>query len=420
MIDIMSFKNIQHQPSEASSDEFNLKTGLEHDYACFAIWNGALYRQDEIVNDILSEFELLADFEINWSEQHYQNNIDRLYERPMREVSSAGWDSKVGPPPFRFLIVRDAQPNYTWKRSVSGVVEPSNERVVAAKYRYRALFTSKYQVHSSNNIEEFLFQTVLVLGAFRLRSVLEGVNPIKEVLHKDLEGADGWENWEELFEVLNIGSRYLVQRNYEGLPDQLLDRDIDFLCDNHQRLASLCGMKQKAGQTYKGSIKVSGAEVSVDVRFIGDRYYPAAWQEDMLRRRQLHEGFYIPAQDDLFFSLLFHCKAQKRQVKPKYAKSLPILAEQLRFDWFSGTDLGDDTECGHILSGYFRARRYYYEEPLDAGVQQNQAVTSMLPTAPGGVNRSTRPRTFSARLRRVAKNLRKIREKLVKKMKRHS
>lgn len=330
----------------------------------------------------------------------------------MRSTRSEGWDSKIGPPPFRFIIVRDIDPKYTWKRSVSGVIEPSNERVVAAKYRYRELFTKKYQVHSSNNIEEFLFQAVLVLGAQRLTSALESSTPTKEVLSKDLEGAGGWASWKQLFEVLNFGSRYLVQRNYEGLPEQLQDRDIDFLCDNHQRFASLCGMTQKAGQAYKGNMVVDGKEMSVDVRFVGDKYYPATWQEDMLCRRQLYSGFYIPAQDDLFFSLLFHCKVQKRQVKPKYAKNLPILAEQLRFDWFCGTDLDDDTECGRILNGYFRARRYYYEEPLDTGVQKNQAVIGMLPSAPIGTSRPARPRSLSARLERLLKKLGKIGKKI--------
>ena len=57
--------------------------------------------------------------------------------------------------------MRDNSPSYTWKRSVS-VIEPSNEKVVAAKYQYRAWFEKKYQVQFANNLSEFLLQAALV------------------------------------------------------------------------------------------------------------------------------------------------------------------------------------------------------------------------------------------------------------------
>lgn len=376
--------DIAYLPSEDSTGHFTLDTGLEHDYACFALWNGALKKQQDILNDLQKHFEILADYEITWSEDFYQQNIDRLYERAMRDKAFHGWDAKIGPPPFRFVIVRDTCPKYTWKRSVSGVIEPSNESVVAAKYRYRDLFTAKYQVHSSNNIKEFLFQSALVLGPERLQAVLEKPVSEQEELQKDLEGAGGWDSWKQLFDVLNIGSKYLVQRNFEGLPDQLIDKDIDFLCDNYQKLAALSGMKPKKGQPYKGKIAVKGKNFSVDIRFTGDGYLPSVWQEDMLRRRQILEGFYVPAPDDLFFSVLFHCKVQKREVKPKYITDLSTLAQELRFDWFDGVDLTDDSTCGSILNGYFRARSYYYEVPMDKGVQQNMSVIRLLPSSPIG------------------------------------
>jgi len=200
------------------------------------------------------------------------------------------------------------------------------------------------------------------------------------------------------------------------LPHQLLDQDIDFLCDNYQRLASLCGIKQNSNIPYKGSMIVNGTELSVDIRFTGDKYFPAAWQETMLRRRQPRHGFYVPAPDDLFFSVLFHCKVQKLKVKSKYVTDLTALARDLRFDWFDGTDLADDFACGRILNGYMRARGFQYEAPLDRGVKQNMLVIDMLPLSPCRPGEA-RARTFREKLILAIRHPRKARDFLLKNVK---
>ena len=365
--------------NEAEQSEFSLRTGHSVDYACFAIWNAALSKQSEIVADLAKNFDLIGDFEIHWSDQNYARNIARLYERTSGSEEFSGYDNKIGPPPFRLLIVRDPKPKYTWKQSVSGAIEPTNEAVVAAKYRYRGWFEKKYQIHSSNNISEFLIQIALLLGPDLAHDVLSAPHCVTEVLHRDLEGANGWESWRHLFSVLNFGCNYLVLRNFEGLPDRLEDGDIDFQCDNFQRLASAANMTQKQDRPFKGGVNVAGNTVSVDIRYVGDGYYPAVWQHEMLRRRRMVAGFYAPAEDDLFFSLLYHVKIQKPLVKPKYHPELAELAQALRFDWFDPAMLEDDEKCGRALAGYLRARRLNYVQPVDRGVFANGAVIQALP-----------------------------------------
>ncbi len=379
MNELHSQNRISYQPSKDDDSNFTLDIGMKHDFSCFALWNGALERADDIVADLHREFQIIADFEVHWTKEFYRQNIARFYERPVPEGPFIDWDSKIGPTPFRFLIIRDPQPRYTWKKSVSGRIEPSNENVVKAKYRYRDFFTKKYQVHSSNNIDEFLFQAVMLLGVNRLLHALDNPSTELQILEKDLEGHDGWSSWQHLFDVLNIGARYLVLRNFEGLPKQLLDQDVDFLCDNYQRLASLCAVIQKSSQPYKGKVKVEGEGIDVNIRYVGDKYYPAAWQIDMLRRRHLDDGFFMPAPDDRFFSVLYHCKVQKLQVKSKHVPELSALATELRFDWFDCAVLSDDKECGKILAGYMGARGLYYEDPVDKAVQKNWPVIEHLP-----------------------------------------
>ena len=361
---------------------FSLDTGDDADYACFAIWHGARARQDEIIADLGREFELIGDFEITWSQARYHRNIARLYERPGGSGPFTGWDAKIGPPPFRFLILRDRAPVYGWKRSVSGMIEMSNDRVTTAKYRCRALFDRPFEVHASNHLTEFLIQSVLVLGAERLQRVLAASGCICETLHKDLEGAEGWRDWPHLFSVLNIGTRYLILRGWQGLPERLADADIDLLCDNFQRLASAANVHQSGNRPWKGVMTVGESRIAVDIRFVGDGYYPALWQQDMLARRQLQDGFHVPAPDDLFFSLLYHCKVRKPSVKPAHRAELVRLAQELRFDWFEPAALDDDARCAGMLRGYMLARGLHYERPLDRGVQANRAVIRALPHSP--------------------------------------
>ena len=358
---------------------FRLHNGLSADFAIFALWEGALEREDEIIADIGSKFEVRANFLIYWSDEHYARNMQRLYEIPGSVPSFSGYSPKLGKPPFRVIVVKDKNPIYTWKRSVSGVIEPTNERIVAAKYRYRELFEKKYQVHSTNNIDEYLFQSNLLLGPEIVDQILNSDGLLEGNLYRDLEGAEGWRDWKHVFSILNSCCRYLVLRNFEYLPDRIEDEDIDFLTDNMQRLASVANIEQIKKQKYKGKICISGSRVQADIRFIGDHYFDSQWQLNCLHRRRKLRGLYVPAMADHFFTLLYHCKVHKKIVKSKYIELLGAMSEQMRFEWFDPGRLGDDLAMGEILAGYYRSNGYYYQHPVDSGVGRNLDVIRKLP-----------------------------------------
>jgi len=368
------------QYSEVTKDDlFRLHNGLSEDFAIFALWGGALGREGAIIADIASKFEVLANFLIYWSDEHYARNIQRLYEIPGSMPTFSGYSPKIGKPPFRVLVVKDKDPIYTWKRSVSGVIEPTNERIVAAKYHYRDLFEQKYQVHSTNNIDEFLFQSILLLGPDIVDKILNSDTLQEGKLYRDLEGAEGWRDWEHVFSILNSCCRYLVLRNFEFLPNRIEDGDIDFLTDNMQRLASVANIEQEKKQNHKGKICVSGSRIQADIRFIGDHYFNSKWQANCLQKRRKVRGVYVPSPADHFFTLLYHCKVHKKIVNSKYIELLGAMSERMRFDWFDPGRLGDDLAMGEILAGYYRSNGYYYQHPVDSGVGRNLAVIRQLP-----------------------------------------
>src|SRR5699024_7457293 len=110
-----------------------------------------------------------------------------------------------------------------------------------------------------------------------------------------------------------------------------------------------------------------------------DKYYDVSWQKDMLQRKIMQNNVFIPRKDDYFFSLLFHCKVQKDQVKNKYFDILENLAKTLNFAWYNTDLLSDDKAIGEILKGYFESHGYYYETPIDPGVFRNNPVVKHLP-----------------------------------------
>ncbi len=382
--------NVKISAADVSFEERNnqLYHNLDADYACFAIWKNALPHLDKIREHLSSRFEILFETKVIWSHEHLNDNIARIYEVPIysnipKKDRKCGHVLKMGSNSFVLLILKDTSPSYTYAVSVSGKVEITNMNFVKSKYTFRDWAKQEngtnYAVHSTNNIFEFLYQAPLILGCELLQDLLEGKKIKIDVLEKDLEGANGWKNWKELFDVLKYSSNYLVLRNFEELPLKNSDADIDFLTDNYQRMASIMAVEQSNNKPYKGVIKVADKVVPVDIRFVGDKYYDATWQKDMLIRKSKNNNIYIPRKDDYFFSLLYHCIIQKLSIKPKYKQVLSLLAEDLGFDWFKNMEFSE-TKLSKVIGGYYSANNYYYEPPLDNFVLKNKKTLLFLPT----------------------------------------
>lgn len=385
-----NFNTIIKGYSDIKYHQFNNKFrhNLECDFGCIAIWKSGRPYVDKIRDLLSSQFTIIFESEIEWSAKHFHMNAQRLYESPIYvddkqdEIHSSHSD-KIGDHKFVAFIVRDFNPHYTYARSVSGKVEMSNINIVNVKYNIRDWISAdtgvKYAVHSTNNIHEFFFQVPLLLGAERFIRLLNGETLIESFIKKDLEGADGWRNYHDLFEILNLTTNYLVQRGFETLPDENPELDIDFLTDNHQRLASALGALQNKKQLYKGTVKVNEQNISLDMRFVGDKYYDVIWEKEMLQKKYLRNGVYIPRPDDYFFSLLFHAKIHKVTSKFKYAVILENLAKSLNFDWYKKEYLENDQRIGEILRGFYQSHGYYYEQPIDKGVFKNKRIIQYLP-----------------------------------------
>ena len=217
------------------------------------------------------------------------------------------------------------------------------------------------------------------MGLKNSSDIIGGVDlKLNKVYKNDLIGSDGWNNWKDLFEVLNATCNYVVLRGFEELPRNNSEKDLDLLTDDYQRLASIIGMIQVKSKPYKGFIVVDGQKVSVDIRFIGDHYFDTKFQAKVLKDRIIKNDVYVPNDDDYFFSLLYHCKVHKNKVKPIYFSVLDNLALRLGLDWFDITKSLNDTNSSKILNGYYRAHGFVYENPIDNDVFANEKIIKHL------------------------------------------
>lgn len=148
---------------------------------------------------------------------------------------------------------------------------------------------------------------------------------------------------EEFFASLNQANvNYLVLRNFENLhePEMYVDGhgDIDLLCDDAQALVTLVEAQPNAPKESRLSddgihylIFVDGNPVKLDLRQVGDGYYCAKWEKELLERRVWHECFYVMNELDYFYTLAYHAILQKASFSDEYLSRLNQMSQKLGF-----------------------------------------------------------------------------------------
>jgi hypothetical protein len=357
---------------------------FERDLHMFVLWERAREQWPAIVQDIARHFTVLDMRHITWPTAQVDDNFLRLYGAPPQRGVGAHFKRKeiVGAGTFAVVTVEDPAPRYIYDRTFSKKVELVNRAVVEAKARYRQWTGGGFRIHSSNSLGEFFRDMTLLVGAEELGRLLARVEPYTgepATAATSLAGADGWPNLRALFEHLVRAVDCMVLRNFEQLPASLPDgdADIDALCRSPSDVAAIANatVRVDANGKFACETLVGGAPLQMDLRFVGDGYYDAAWQRDMLARSQLQQGcVLVPAPQDHFFSLLYHAKLHKRAVKPTYGPRLAALARHtLGLPAYEGTDLTQDDVAAGLLAGYLAASHYRLSLPLDVWVDFNAA-----------------------------------------------
>jgi len=195
----------------------------------------------------------------------------------------------------------------------------------------------------------------------------------KGLKSKSMQKPGHYNNIIAFIEALNNAKiPYIVIRNYDNLLEDALymegHGDIDLLCANSIELAKKIHAFPQEFHIKNGVedgvhyyVFINGAYCSLDLRYLGDGYYCEKWEEDLLKNREKHNGFYVPSSTDYFYSLIYHAIFQKNKFSKEYQERLEKMAKDLHIK-LQGNTLSDFV---HLLEKHMEERGYTYVYPKD-------------------------------------------------------
>jgi len=344
------------------------------------VWANAAEYRVKIHQDIAQRFKRLGLFQVTWSAANFSRNISRFYGKSLPLDSDKIQHCGTGA--FSVAVILDESPAYGFRWTSKGG-RWVNTNVFDAKELYREWTGGGHRIHATDNVIETDHDLALLFGrsagSFLDRPTESWEEP-PEILARDLSGAAGWRDLTELFEVLNLTQRYVVLRNFDtlpNLPDIDAHGDIDLLVEDFANAAFICNAEPVFDTCHRVfmHVPVDGHDMPFDLRYQGDQYYDTVWERDILDRRLLDEGgFYIPAPDDHFYSLLYHAIIHKPQIAPDYIVKLNELALQLGHNKVSPAYFTEYRWMKGTLNQFFKGRGYNYTKPLDPSVYINHSV----------------------------------------------
>lgn len=330
------------------------------------LWNSALEKKDDIVNDITTKHVILEKIEIEWSRKNFSNNMSRFYGIKLDSTKNKVNHCGVGK--FLMITVLDNNPNYDFRITSRGT-EYVNTNIFDLKERYRSWTGGGHKIHATNNIKETDHNLSLMLGINYADYFEKNINKHNENLYlkRDLVGANGWKSLEELFYTLNSCINYVVLRNFAGLPfshDEKQNGDIDLLVSGLRDAQIIFG--SELINNTQLLVKLEQKCIIFDLNEVDDYYSSQEWKNDILKNRVFSKNnFYIPSNEDHFFGVLYHVFIHKKQIHEKNFKPLIESYNKIFNDKINELDFD-----GLLLKfiEFLKKNNYYITKPNDSSV----------------------------------------------------
>ncbi|MGB0879644.1 MAG: hypothetical protein ACPGTO_03670 [Polaribacter sp.] len=340
------------------------------------IWNKALNKKEKIFNDLNSKFKILNQYLVSWSRSQFSENLSRFYGENLPKNSNKEKHCGIGS--FCCIIVKDNNPIYNYRKTSKGN-KIVNINLFDLKKKYRKWTGGGHKIHATDNIFESKLQLAILFGK-SYTSFLENKlekNTTELVNYKnDLQGSKGWDNFFQLFSILNECLDYVVLRNFNNIEKQLnsLHPDIDLLVNDKNLAARILNGKTTFSNKNRVQylVKVCGKNINFDLRSISDNYYCEKWQRKILLGKRNFNGFFIPSKQDYFYSLLYHALIHKRSLSIDYTNQLIILSKDIGLN-LSKKDLIESLPL-KILINYLDIKNYEIVAPNDLSVYFNYGI----------------------------------------------
>ena len=338
------------------------------------IWPNAMNKEQFILNDLKKSFKIKRFFSMNWTKEEFLKNLYIFYaSMDAAKLDTIAYKNMIankvkvnGTGIFDVLVVEDPQPKIEHTKTIGGECD-ANANIYAKKTYYRSLTKPGYKIHSSNNTEEttrdLLSLFNLTVDEFEKKYPGYDERPIVyPSMSRGIVG--GFNTIYDFFKTLNHNIKYCVLRGFEELPEKypIDGGDIDILVEDKRFFKYLTDGQKVYPEAYRiqYTVNIAGKPVKIDVRNVGDNYYCNKWEKDILERRQLVNGIYVPCNDDYKYSLLYHCLLQKKSISPKYTDIFKS------FNLIGTTDYLLDE-----LSKYMVSHMYEFVTPSDLKVYSN-------------------------------------------------
>lgn len=127
----------------------------------FVIWNKALFCKKKIVNDLKSSFEIVYSSYIEWSKNHFIENLEAMYGRKLGDPID-----KIGPcgtGKFFVVVVKDNNPKFEQRKQYDGY-ELVNSNIYDKKALYRKWTAGSHRIHCSVDEQEFKHDIAVFFG----------------------------------------------------------------------------------------------------------------------------------------------------------------------------------------------------------------------------------------------------------------
>ena len=331
----------------------------------FVLWEKARVAEKRILDDIATHAEIIASFEAQWPKgMSAQAGYDRFYGPLLPDAAEKA--SRSGRGPFVVILVRFPQPRHDWRATRHGL-EYVNLDMFDLKWKYREWVGGNNRVHGTLTDEECRRDVALMTG-HTVEEWSGGSVSAADV--RVLPGQSGWRDLAEMFRIFNEVHPYVVLRNADELPAAFdpVHGDIDLLVRDARDCARCLNARKKKGGMAAYAVRLAGHDVHLDLREVGDGYYDERWERGILNRRVLNaRGFYEPAAEDAFHTLVYHCLLQKRWIAPDYYGKLSALAAK------AGVSARTPDEWSVALDLFLRQNGYACPRPSDVSVRFERA-----------------------------------------------
>lgn len=341
----------------------------------FILWKNALYKKNEILEDINTKFEILNVYNITWSNKKYSENLSRFYGTKLPDGCEK--EKHCGKGTFLLIIVKDNKPKYDYRNTTAGK-EYVNINMFDSKTKYRELTGGGHKVHCTNSVDETNHDLTLLLGK-NVEDYLEDIKYNKSEkknkvisINSDLFGVNGFNSVEDMFYVLNNCVKYAVLRNYETLPDEIYvnkHNDIDIICESRENTAYILNAIKAQNLDYRVQyyVKVGDKTANFDLRYIGDRYYDEKLEKDILKNRVWNKKvFYTLSPEDYFYTLLYHALIHKYDFAEDYKQRLMKMKKEYTKEIANSLE-----KSASFLEEWMIKNRYIATKPVDQTVIYN-------------------------------------------------